>query len=200
MSIPKHVAEAFIEPLLAVFGEPITDKPELFFTEYGNVLKRFDSEILKTGKDQIIRTFKGPQRWPRPAQCLEACEEADEARAIRNGGKIEKPNYFHEYIKAKKRVHSELGRRAAREGWVLGLCEFIANHGREPNKYEIERIKDTSDFVNRCAAGQIHMGVLHDGLLKLSHLILARRERLAQEVLGEGKLTVVSQRMTGDRE
>lgn len=202
MPVSKHVFENFLRPCRAVFGDAPTDDTELFFLEYDRQLEPFSAEALAKAKDAIIRTHKGPARWPKLAACVDAAVEAQDAIAVthktRERSSLEL--YYERYRKAEDRMKNEIGRRAAREGWGLGLKEFLAEKDRMPNKNEIMNIIENSRFVDRCAAGAVKMGHFHESLGGLAKSILHRRETLATRLVGEPDISDLSKRMTGERE
>ena len=202
MSVSKHVFESFLRPCKAVFGDPPTEDAELFFAEYDRQLRGFSAEALANAKDTVIRNHKGPARWPKPAVCVDAAAEAAEllGHKAKSREKSSQEVYFHRYRKAEERLHCEMGRRAAREGWVLGLKEFVTEKDRMPSPSEIVDLKANSLFVDRCAAGVEQMGYFHDSLQALAQKMLRRRESLATRIVGAPENIDLSRRMTGDRE
>lgn len=186
--LSAHVLENFTRPCCAMFGEPPTEDTQTFFQELDRMLRGFSAEALQAGKNNVLRTHKGFSRWPKPAACVDACAEAEEAISHRTSAKASqgKPNFGRQLDMAEKHIiGTALAQRAASENWVLGLKEFVAAKSRMPNEYEIRGIIETSRFIDRCAAGAEHMGIKNAELGQLARSMLSRRETLARKVLGE---------------
>lgn len=55
--------------------------------------------------------------------------------------------------KAYGALKSQLGRRACREGWGVGLFEFIAANGVWPDREQQDRLRDKADEIEAAKAG-----------------------------------------------
>lgn len=90
---------------------------------------------------------------------------------------------------ATKRIKgTATGQRAAREGWVLSLRDFVADNGRMPDERQIGQLIENSRFVDRFAAGaegRVMVGGLDitDHYKKLAMSFIERREKIAQYML-----------------
>jgi hypothetical protein len=86
-------------------------------------------------------------------------------------------------------LHCELGRQAAREGWIGVLWDWIRNHGRMPrqNEVTVDWFRREAEAINakynECERGL--GGIASKGLAKLGLQVLNRREEKAKLVLGE---------------
>lgn len=183
--IPKHVMDAFFGPLIAVLGEPNTPDPERFLAEYGRMLRGYGAQELAEAADHILATYKGPARWPRIPDCIEAAEQARERLAFkRKQSKPVEDDYFARANAAEMAmIDSQISHAAAREGWANGLRDFIMEKRRLPQEHEIYRLKENAEFIDRCAAGTIDMGIIHDSLQKLAQKMVDRRYAIADRVL-----------------
>jgi hypothetical protein len=89
---------------------------------------------------------------------------------------------------ANELIRGDLGKRAARDGWVLTLRDFIVKHQRLPeNRIEIDRIISTRDLflakLNDCIEGR--GGFFGHDLVKLGKSMARREYEIAQRILGE---------------
>lgn len=86
---------------------------------------------------------------------------------------------------ADKLIQCDLGKEAAREGWIVGLHDYCRKNGRLPGRYDIGAMIESAEFVAKTAAGAFPLGVMHKALQKLGDAFLEKRERLARLALGE---------------
>lgn len=183
--IPKHVMDSFFGPLIAVLGEPNTPDPERFLSEYGRMLRGYGAQELAEAADHVLATYKGPARWPRIPDCIEAAEHARERLQFKRGQKqsVEADYFARANAAERAMMDSQIGHAAAREGWANGLRDFIMEKRRLPHDHEIHRLKENAEFIDRCAAGTINMGIIHDQLQKLAQKMVDRRHAIADRVL-----------------
>jgi len=180
-------------PLLArlavVYGQPDSGDPAAYLAEISKMLAKYSTAELERAGDIVIRSHRG-RAFPTPSEIVTACEDA---RATMSPGQSraetfedKNPEWSKQaYAIADRLTAGELGKRAAREGWILGLHEFCRKHRRHPSTSEVHTIQKDSEFVTRCAAGVVDMGHFHGPLQKLAVAILGRREKLARRVLRE---------------
>ena len=180
----SEAADKFIARMLVVYGQPDTADDEMFVAEYKRILSNYPADVLDAAVVRLLKTRKY-RTWPTIADCVTVAEAvcADKAREQKAPIIAGEARRKAELVEAVMR--SEMAKTAAREGWILGLKGFVETHNRRPRDYEIFDIKETSEFVAKCAAGAVDMGVAHQALLKLANAMLARREKLAKQVLGE---------------
>ncbi len=62
-----------VAKLLAVFGEPRTDNPKLYISEFTKAIACYPAEILELACNDVIRTCTF---FPRPAEIVQRAEEA----------------------------------------------------------------------------------------------------------------------------
>lgn len=175
----------FIDRMMLVYGEPDSDDPKAFMGEYARMLKGYSESVLNDALDRLLRTRKF-KTWPTIAECVGAAEDVTAARAAANR-KPDRPTDFTR--EAEDVLKSDLGAKAAHEGWVLGLYDHVQRYGRKPTHQEVHELMDSAKYVDKCAAGVVDMGVAHAALLKLSRNILIRREELARRALNQPPLT-----------
>lgn len=181
----------FIRPLIALYGEIGTDDADLVFRVYEEQLKGYPDVVLDAAFKHVAGTHMPSKRnpWPSPAACKRACEKALHEKQIKEPPAPEKPRYpewSHEAIRfADDLVMCDMGQRAAREGWVLGLHDFCRNKRRLPHDGETHEIIKNSRFIDRVSAGAEDAGFAKHSIAKLANSMLAKREKLAKRVLGE---------------
>lgn len=134
----SHVREAFIEPLIACYGLPKSDRPELFFAEVMAALEHYQRADLQSAKTLILRRHKF---WPRIAECLDVINEVIEARSRPGVAPIQYPTWTAErFAQADVLVRSELGKHAADEGWISPLWDFCREKLRLPEGEEVRHL------------------------------------------------------------
>jgi len=183
----QHVFENFLDPLLVVFGPPNTEDQPGFLAEYARQLKGYSVDQLKIAKDAVLRTHKGPSRWPKIADCVGACERAADTHAAQAAARRPPPSDWRMKANTAERMMREsvMGQRAAAEGWANGCREFVMEHNRLPTEHEIRRLVGNARFIDRCASGEENMGYMHESLQGLASKLVERREAIATRVMGD---------------
>lgn len=157
-------------------------------------LGSFGPDVLKRAAQEIIRTRKDT-RVPVLAECLAACKQAqywiDQERG-KGRLPVDAPageQKWAVWSEERRRLADQLimtpqGRRAAQEGWVLGLHDFIRNNGKAPTDYEERQLKRSSEeFLveyRKCLDGGFPCS---KPLAELGTKMLKRREDLAEMVI-----------------
>lgn len=141
----------FIEPILAVIPTPKTDSLEGFVAAYAKVLGEFDDDVLDMACNNMLRRMKF-KSMPMPADCIEACQQAEtaialaKARASRVRPKI--PEQFtwtaEDAANADKLFASHWGERAVADGVELALWDFLVKKKQWPNGMEYNHLKSAS--------------------------------------------------------
>lgn len=183
-SVPKHVMDEFLSPGLAVWGEPASPDPDRFLKEYGDVLKGFPRDVLTAAYRDLRQSHKGPTRWPRIPEIVEACDHAQERLRPKRASVSVIDDWHRKARNAEAlMMNSEVGQQAAQDGWANGCREFIMRHGRLPKEYETGHLISNARFVDQCAAGEVNMGLLHNVLMGLAGGIVQRRHQIAYRVI-----------------
>ena len=165
----------------------------------------FKPAVLERGFQEMVRNRK-ETRIPTPAECIAACAQARkwldlEADAGQLPGlRVDPRNEWSaERVKlAYDLIKSGMGKQAAQDDpcWILALWHFCRRNQRLPAGHEIEQCrKEALDF------DEVYRDVLRgeavgsDGVVgelpnaqslqKLGASMLAKRERLCREVLGQ---------------
>jgi hypothetical protein len=193
-----------LDRLVVMYGKPETGDVPAYFAELSKMLVKYSDDELERAGNTIVRTHRG-RAFPTPSEIVTACEDVRAARSAPRAPANSFEDKYPEWSKqafaiADRMTAGEIGRRAAKEGWILGLHEFCRKQRRMPSSSEMSAIQKDAEFVTRCAAGVVDMGHFHGPLQKLAVAMLGRREKLAQKVLGERPLTETTKRMTGESE
>lgn len=175
----------FVERLRVVYGDPVSDNVDQFMKEYARILNGYTEAELESAADTVFQRHKGPHRWPRIPECVACAEEArerirglDEAR--RSRAPLH-PDWTDEArARADKLIDSEIGRQAAREGWITPLWDYCRRAGQLPTRSQIPRMiaeaRRFDEAYAECCAGK---GALADSLKVLGDSMLERRDRLS---------------------
>lgn len=197
-----------------MYGPPVKDPhgAEEFIAEYARLMGQYSDAELEAAADKIIKTRKF-KSWPTIAECIAVLEDhradAHERNAPERRTETKYPEWSDAAFKVADRlIDCEMGRTAAREGWVLGLHDYCRKHRKLPSVYEVGAMKESARFVDRVAAGvnladlvglteeqkafrrkkpkkdQLAYDVLDAKLTKMASTFLEKRERLARQVLG----------------
>jgi len=147
------VVRNFLNPMRLQFALPTLVKEgqeQAFYKDYVEALGEFgDDELAYAAK--WMKTTRETRTLPVIADCLEACRHA--RKAIRASGYQPQPRREgdtrddwlpHRVDTASKMICSEIGRRAAQEGWLLGLWDFCRKNERHPNSFEADKVKKDS--------------------------------------------------------
>ena len=162
-------------------------------------LGSFNDDILSRACREIIvtRGKRQNEQWmPTLAECIKACRDAqfivegekNKGRLPLGAGPLEKK--FAVWSEERRRladqlVMTEQGKRAAKEGWVLGLHNYIREHGEVPRTAAQENAlrvssQEFEEEYRKCLSGGFGLAKT---LAELGTKMLARREELAEMVL-----------------
>ncbi len=174
MTISKHVSQ-FVSAVGRVFP-PYADDNEAaaeWMAIMDRTLYRMSPDVLAAAADHILQS-RHPKRdgkwFPTPRECLDACHHAMQvmSTAAELARREQTPLLTHDqrdqsqwagwrYDFADRLIaETELGRTAARGGWVLALHDFIRVHNRMPKDKEIDLCKWSArrlhDLITKCEA------------------------------------------------
>jgi len=156
---------SFVSGLVVHFGEPKFDVPD---ADKKNALSRwlkdmvrnlggFNSGVLEKACEIIIATRKY-RSFPSLYECKEACIDAQEwldnqRLAIEEKKQPKVPPQWAptRFDMADQLIQSPLGRRAAKEGWILSLHDFCRNHLRLPEERHVIQDDDPRVRKSSCA-------------------------------------------------
>ena len=190
----QRVSKHCINRLWSIFGQPNTNDLESFVDEYIRALSRFDTMTLDSGCDRLFATIKKEFRishWPTISEVRECCNWA--AKEIHSANmQRQRPKDYSDEIQAtaearrvKEMVAGPIAERACREGWILGLHDFVRDNRRLPVHAEESKLIADANYLLDCASGNINMGQFHAAFLRMAEAMLARRADLINE-FGDG--------------
>lgn len=86
-----------IRRLLAVYGTPKTDEPDILFEEFRKALTGFRADILAKGVDAVIKD-RAFSNWPTVGEVVQACR--DVSAAMSDSFAPEHKKFGHDWKKA----------------------------------------------------------------------------------------------------
>ena len=184
----RKVREHMLDRIWNVMGEPRhANDIEALIEEYVHALAPFHEDDLRRGCDTVFRTLK-VKSWPTIKECLDACRDA---RSVRQAESRAAAGRTIEDEKAAKTAERErwiashlkgpLGKAAARQGWILGLQDFVRQHGCLPTGPQQETIKAAARFRAHAASGAIDLGIFHEGLRRIALEMDRKNAELAEQ-------------------
>lgn len=170
--------------LMVLYDPPDTGDLTAWMTEVARLIEGYSDRDLDRAFDLICAGHRG-RGFPTVSEIIGGCAEA---RAAASPAKpVEPPTdprWSAEAFRiADEMIQCELGRQAARDGWCLGLHEFIRVHRRLPRSWEAGEIIATSRLIDRIAAGAERGHPINGA--KLAASMIAKREAMARKILGE---------------
>lgn len=195
MTEAEHKTNPMLAKLTLLYGQPSKDANEvaLIIAEYARHMEGYSVSELSSAADFIARTRKF-KSWPTIGDCIEALDDRRQKIREDNAPERSTAEPYPEWSKrriaeADLMLASELGRQAAREGWVLSMHDFCRNNRRLPRAHEIGKLIAAARYVDRIAAGVGIEGIADTppgrALRRMASETIAKRERLAMRVLGE---------------
>ena len=154
-------------------------------------LRGYAGDVLKKAAQRIIDT-RTDRRFPLPSECKNVCEDIHRVDKLTSLPVEPPPSKYAEWSESRIKladdlIASEIGRQAARDGWVLSLHDFVRQQMRLPSASEIGRVKAGArgfdEAYEICLRGE--GGLCNAALVKLGEMMVARREKLRAQVLGE---------------
>ena len=149
----------------------------------------YDDVVLReAGKLILLRRTE--RSFPLPAEIHKACAEVVRDN---NRGKLpldrealKAPGWSTERERlADDLINCEMGRHAARDGWILGLHNFARKHARLPLHHEIDKLKREAVDFDEAYARCVRREVSHAfELQRLGDKMITRREELIQRLTG----------------
>lgn len=177
----------FIEALSRHFSKRHeSDKAKMdWLREMVAIVKGIDSKVLDKAYE-LIRDGHEERAFPLPATLKRFTAQAAEIVYPERHGSAERDavaDWMARTGNAERlMMQTELGQQAARDGWANGMREFICAHGRLPHEHEIGRLIENAIFIDRCATGEMDLGIAHKGLVKLAQKLIDRRNAIAHRV------------------
>lgn len=183
---------ALTSRLAIMYGMPeFSADPEAYIGEIERITKDYFPNELHRAADVIVRDHR-PTRfkpWPSPSEILQACNDAREHLQPEVKEAWRYPEWTPDAVgKAYKLIRSEMGSRAADEGWIHPLWDFCRKHGELPTTpAEIARLKADAKEGEEAfeAVRNGDRTPVTGALLRLGDMLADRRERLKRHAWGE---------------
>lgn len=140
----------FLSKVRAHFGDPrlaegVEEKD--FYADFIRELSYYSDRCLTLAGQKLVAS-REKRIFPTLAACIGACREVSMQLAAEGPVQPRKdrnPEWSKEaYAEANRLICSEIGRRAAAEGWIIGLWDFCRENRRWPNNFEAKRVMDKS--------------------------------------------------------
>ena len=136
------IMKSFIEPLMAVMTVKASD-PGVLIDDLQSSLTNYSDKTLAAAA-QKIRTrkpregfYRDAATFPSVAECIEWCSmEMPKVTQAASEGVWERKAY-----NADRLINSNLGRRAADEGWIMGLWDHYHEFGQEPSENKVHELR-----------------------------------------------------------
>lgn len=194
----KHVS-SFISKLVVHFGEPKFDVAEgdkawahrEWLREMMLHLGDYEQDVLERAASSIAATRKH-RNFPLISECKAACYDARRWLAEQKPAlPMKLAQTAHSMSEeraalARDLIRGDMGRQAARDGWIWGLYQFCLRNARLPERgKELDAIKEAAAGVlvdmERAARGE--MGCLSKGVYDLGKQLLKKRDQMRDFVL-----------------
>lgn len=139
------VGTHFTAPMLVHFSvkHDSDAAEEAWLADYEDALKIFQPAILQEAAKRIMRR-RNYTNFPMIAECVQACNEVIEERSKSVPSRSHSPLYpewsDERVAEANLMLNSAVGRKAAEEGWIIGLWDFCRNRRRLPQHHEVPKI------------------------------------------------------------
>lgn len=187
------VSVNFLQPMLRHFSLPkgASTDPGAWQQDYDNALSFYSDRVLEFAARKLIFAEHKTAVFPAPAECLKACKDVHGEFSKPAPRPAKRDEWSPEAMKeADRLLCSATGRKAADEGWVWTLWDFLRKEGRWPDFHEAHALKtksaamraDLDEFLDaEERAGRSIVPAVH----KLLDTMAARRERLGKIARGE---------------
>lgn len=179
----------FLTTIGSVWGKrhDSEDVAREWFKSWIFALDKYPAWVLEAAARRIVDERRDDY-FPKPAEVHQVCRQIEiedkQQKPTLAETKADNPN---PYKLASELIHGELGRRAAREGWVLTLRDFVVRNGRLPlGDNEIKKLINIRNQFQQslidCIDG--NGGPQGKSLTALGRAMALKEHDLAQRVLG----------------
>lgn len=196
MKATKSDIANFIERLCANGFYPPRHENEAAEAEWAagvaSALTHYETDILPQIAQEILDT-RIDRKFPLPAEIrkvsLEVYDRVRSSQLLPEAPKGRDAEWTAERLAlADSLCRTELGRRAAREDWILGMWDFCRKNSRMPDAREVERIitesREADAFIDD-AYRDAHRSQLHRIVAGTADAIRAKRAEKRAMVLGQ---------------
>jgi hypothetical protein len=157
-----------------------------WLADWESALKQFDGWVIDAAATRIVHD-RTSDKFPLPADVRRVCFQVAADDKQKQPRMDEPARVQNPYKLASELIQCSMGKRAAREGWVLTLRDFVVTNGRLPqSETEIKRLIAIRDKFQQnlidCIDG--NGGMFGGPLAKLGGSMAKREFEIAQRVLG----------------
>ena len=141
------VARVFLDRLMRHFTLPkgADGKEADWEQDYQDELSFYSDAVLEFAARKLIFADRQSKSFPTPAQCLKACMEVHADFAKVQPAPAKRDEWSTEAMReADRLLASATGRKAAEEGWVWQLWDFLRREGRWPDFHEGQAMRTKS--------------------------------------------------------
>ena len=185
----------FIEALLVHYPvkHDSEEREDAWVNSMIGALKGYGANILQEVAQHIIRTRKY-RNFPLLSEILDACDKVEKRRELEKRSQTIpdfRPSTGDDWSAERVKLahdlkHTQIGRQAAKEGWIISFWNFCREHQRVPTApSEIAACKRDSEGIDelyaKCARGDA--GPCSRALAEWGANIIAKREKWTAEVL-----------------
>jgi hypothetical protein len=141
----SSVMAHFIAPMSVHFSvkHDSDEAEDAWNADYEDALKGYSPVVLKEATKRIMRR-RNYTNFPMIAECVQACNEVieDHSKAVPSRSySPQYPDWSEQRVaEANRMLDSAVGRKAASEGWIIGLWDFCRQKGRPPQHHEVPKI------------------------------------------------------------
>lgn len=168
-----------------------------------DLLSPYEDDVLLEAANTIIRTRdpdKDGTMFPKPVECIAACDKAKDLKRVRSTPLLESQDAIRRRAERNQAWSAErvefatelcestaIGRRAAKEGWVLQLHDFCRENMRLPTTdAEVDvLVRSSANFRNLVARLTEDTDTLAQKFGIWGQSYLRKEEALADDVLSK---------------
>jgi len=182
------MANRLMTRMCLMYGPPETHDDQAWFAEMDRLVKSYSDRELDRAADLVLRSHRG-RGFPSVSEMLTACEDAREQFSPPPRIDPAYPEWSKARIaEADRLIQCDMGRAAARDGWISVLHSFVRENGRLPRTQgEIGHCKAVASKFDQsyrdCVLG--NGGAVGQALERLGASMMERREELARIAFGE---------------
>lgn len=181
------MSNSLLQRLVIIFGQPDSADPQVYLQEVAKLLSKYSETQLQAGCNHLLKTHR-TRTFPTPAQIITAIEDHLASQSEKTPIGPKHPEWQPAAkARADRLIQSEMGRKAAREGWILSLHDYCRKHNELPPYTEVSRLKEMArgfeEAYSACCRGD--GGTFNDSLRAYGEKFLKKREKYALLALGD---------------
>lgn len=145
---PDEEARADVEERQRLAAERLENE-QIFLRDFKTDFGGFSERVYTLAAQKLRTDPSAKKSFPVNGAILAACQEVQRELAM-DGAKPaatadRNPEWSPKRIElANRMMHSDLGRQAAEEGWIVSLHDFCREQARLPNRFEAEKVRSAA--------------------------------------------------------